>query len=62
MQVFVHWPDNDTWYKGKIEKINPDSFTADIYYVDTDEQEEDTDISELVTGKQIAFSTFLATS
>ena len=46
--VFVLWPDNGLWYKAVIQKCNPTHMTGTIYYDDTEEQEDDADLDELI--------------
>lgn len=55
IQVFVLWPDDGTWYRGKVRKCNPEEMTALIYYEDTDEKEQ-ANMQELISEGQIAFS------
>jgi hypothetical protein len=54
-EVFVLWPDDGTWYRGRIEECTPKIGKAEIFYQETDEQEE-ADLTELIKDGQIAFS------
>lgn len=49
------WPDDGTWYKGRIKKCDVADAKAIIYYAETEETEE-ADLQDLVKDGQIAFS------
>lgn len=53
--VFVLWPDNGLWYKAAIQKCNPTQMTGTIYYDDTEEQEDDADLDELIRERSLAY-------
>jgi hypothetical protein len=54
-QVFVLWPDDGSWYKGRVTECDVDNAKATIYYDETEETEE-CDLKELIGDGQIAFS------
>ena len=43
------------WYRAKVKKIDMDTMTAVLFYPDTDEEEPDAKIAELVDAKHLAF-------
>ena len=55
VQVFVLWPDDGSWYKGRVTECDVDNAKATIYYDETEETEE-CDLKELIGDGQIAFS------
>lgn len=55
MQVFVLWPGDGTWYRGKVRRFNPENLKGLVFYLDTEEKEH-ADFIELVSEGQIAFS------
>lgn len=58
-QVFVLWPDDGSWYKGRVTECDVDNAKATIYYDETEETEE-CDLKELIGDGQIAFSEWRA--
>ena len=54
-QVFVLWPDDGSWYKGRVTECDVDNAKATVYYDETEETEE-CDLKELIGDGQIAFS------
>lgn len=55
LQVYVLWPDDGTWYKGRVTSCDIENAKATIYYDETEETEE-CDLKELIRDGQIAFS------
>lgn len=54
-QIFVYWEDYDMWYRAKIKKVDGETFTAVIFYPDTEEEEPDANLGALIDAKQVAF-------
>lgn len=52
----MYWEDYDMWYRAKIKKVDPETFTAVIFYPDTEEEEPDANLGALIDAKQVAFS------
>ncbi|EFN53710.1 hypothetical protein CHLNCDRAFT_53651 [Chlorella variabilis] len=52
--VYVLWPDDGTWYKGRVTSCDIENAKATIYYDETEETEE-CDLKELIRDGQIAF-------
>lgn len=56
MQVHVLWPDNGIWYRAIVKRFNPTTLSAYLLYTETDEEEKDANVKEMIDEKGIAFS------